>query len=257
MKLERRTFLLDLDGTMYKGNQPCPYAIEFIDHLIANNIPFYFLTNNSSRTKKQNVKHMSAMGFQGIEPYHFFTSAMGAALYVKKKSEQKKAWLIGEEGLEEALLDQDFQLVKDNEEADFVFVGMDQTATYTKYSMAVKKLLQGATLIGTNPDRILMKEDGAHLGNGSIVSMLEYATKQTSPKLGKPHAAMLEEALSYFGLQKEECYMVGDNLETDIAFGVNGGLETIFVTSGVHTKHDIEILQIHPTYQISSLQELC
>lgn len=249
-----KTYLIDLDGTMYRGTEIIPGAKEFIDALIARNESFVFLTNNAKRTKRQNVEHMEKMGFTGIREEHFFTSSMAAAKYTAAKYAGRNAYYIGQDGLREALLENGFRITEDN--VDFVFVGLDIEGTYEKYSKALDFLLKGAELIGTNNDRLLAKSGGFNVGNGSIVAMFEYAIGKESPKIGKPHAPILEEALKYFDLKKEDCILLGDNLETDILLGVENGVETTFVTSGVHTRSDIERLHIHPDHIIDDLREL-
>ena len=249
-----KTYLIVLDGTMYRGSQIIPGAKEFIDALLARKQPFVFLTNNAKRTLAQNVEHMVNMGFTGIEEKHFFTSAMAAARYAAAHYEGNKAYYIGQDGLKEALLSCGFTLCE--EQADFVFVGLDVEGTYEKYSKALDHLLHGAQLIGTNNDRLLAKPGGFNVGNGSIVAMFEYAIGKPSPKIGKPYAPILEEALKYFGLKKEDCILLGDNLETDILLGVDNGVESIMVTSGVHSKEDVERLQIYPNRIVEDLREL-
>lgn len=250
----KKTYVIDLDGTMYRGNQIIQSAKKFIDALNEKNETFYFLTNNAKRTKKQNVEHMERMGFQGIKEEQFFTSSMAAAIYAKEHYVGKNAYYIGQEGLKEALMEQGFVITEDD--VDFVFVGLDTTGTYEKYSKALSFLLDHAILIGTNDDRLLAQPKGFSIGNGSIVAMYEYATKQVSPKIGKPHFPILEAALKYMNKEKDEVILVGDNLETDILLGVNNGVETVFVTTGVHTRNDIDRLQIHPDCVVDSLEEL-
>lgn len=249
-----KVYLIDLDGTMYRGNEIIEGAKEFIDDLIQKKQRFVFLTNNAKRTKRQNVEHMEQLGFTGIKEEHFFTSSMAAATYAASHYKERNAWYIGQDGLKEALLDNGFHICE--EHVDFVFVGLDFTGTYEKYSKAVGFLMNGATLIGTNNDRLLAQPEGFHVGNGSVVAMFEYATGQQSPKIGKPYAPILEEALRYFKLTKDEVIIVGDNLETDILLGVENGVESLFVTTGVHTYEDIEKLQIYPTSTIANLSEL-
>ena len=141
----KKTYLIDLDGTMYRGTEIIEGAKEFIDYLIAQDHPFCFLTNNAMRTKRQNVEHMKNMGFTGIEEKHFFTSSMAAARYMAKQDASKrKAWMIGQDGLREALMEEGFVLTKDH--ADYVFIGLDKSASYEDYSEALDVLLQGATL---------------------------------------------------------------------------------------------------------------
>lgn len=249
-----KTYLIDLDGTMYRGTEIIPGAKEFIDACIKHGEHFVFLTNNAKRTKKQNVEHMVKMGFTGIKEEHFFTSSMAAARYVAGNYKGRHAYYIGQDGLKEALLESGFQLCE--EHVDFVFVGLDIEGTYEKYSKALEYLLNGAELIGTNNDRLLAKPGGFNIGNGSVVAMFEYAIGKESPKIGKPHAPILEEALKYFNLAKEDCILLGDNLETDILLGVDNDVETTFVTSGVHARDDIERLHIYPTNIVDDLREL-
>lgn len=249
-----KTYLIDLDGTMYRGNDNIDGAREFIAYLIENNQPFYFLTNNATRTKQQNKEHMERLGFKGIQEDMFYTSSMAAASYVAGSSPLRKAFVIGKAGLKEALLEAGFELVED-EVADFVFVGLDDQANYERYSKALSQLMNGAKLIGTNNDRKLPHGKGFKVGNGAIVDMFEYASEQVSPKIGKPYPIILEEALKYFHLKKDEVMVVGDNLETDILLGVNCDVETLFVCSGVHHKEDIERFGIYPTYMIDSFYE--
>ena len=249
-----KIYFIDLDGTMYRGTKQIEGANAFIEELQKRKETFYFLTNNSKRTKKQNVEHMEKLGFRNIKEEQFFTSAMAAARYAKKHMDGKRAYYIGEDGLHEALLENGFEISEDN--VDFVFVGLDNQATYEKYSKALGYLLNGAKLIGTNNDRMLPQPDGFKIGNGSIVHMFEYASGQTSPKIGKPHDAILEEALDYLGCKKQDVVLIGDNLETDILLGVKNDIETVFVTSGVHQVEDIERLDIHPTHIVHDLREL-
>ena len=248
-----KTYLLDLDGTMYHGNTCILEAKLFIDHLLKTNQEFYFLTNNATRTKKQNVEHMQSLGFEGIEEKHFYTSAMAAASYVKSLNQGNRAFYIGEDGLKEALLQEGFEIV--DEDVDFVFVGLDRNANYQKYSQALKHLLNKAQLVGTNYDRIIATSHGYDVGNGAIVDLFEYASGQKSLKIGKPYSVILEGCLNYIHKNKDEVILVGDNLETDILLGLNCGVESILVLSGVHSEMDIERLGIKPTKIIKSLTE--
>ena len=247
-----KTYLIDLDGTMYRGNSNIAGAKEFIDNCLEKKVPFFFFTNNATRTLRQNVEHMEKLGFKGIEEKHFFTSSMAAARIMRKKG-YDKAQMIGMDGLVEALQNSGFEI---SEEPQCLFVGLDRQGNYEKYSQALQYLLKGAILVGTNDDRLLAHGDTFHIGNGPIVRMFEYASGQTSMKIGKPHSAFLHEALDYYHLSKKECIIIGDNLETDIALGANEQVETILVLSGVHHEEDIERLKIYPDRIISRLDEL-
>jgi 4-nitrophenyl phosphatase len=249
-----KTYLIDLDGTMYHGTAPIKGAREWIEQLHQQKIPYYFLTNNASRTPEENAKHMRDMGFNHISAEHFFNSAMAAVLYVKRHYKPGKVFMIGMNGLKEELIKHGFELV--DHHADYVFVGMNRQADYALYSQALVNLVDGATLVGTNSDRILLSEQGVKIGNGSVVKMLEYASGQTSIPLGKPHLPFMEEAFNYLNLQPSDVVMVGDNLETDILCGINAHVQTILVTQGVHQETDIIRLGIYPDRVVEYLTDI-
>ncbi|MEG1066348.1 MAG: HAD-IIA family hydrolase [Erysipelotrichaceae bacterium] len=252
-----KTYLIDLDGTMYRGNDNIEGASDFIEDLFNKNIPYLFLTNNATRTAKQNVEHMLNLGFKHIKEDDFFTSSMAAAKYIAKLNGGMNAYVIGEDGLKEALVKEHYTITNNTSiTSDYVFVGLDSNATYIDYSKALQELLKGSLLVATNNDRRLPKGDSFAIGNGAIVDMFEYASEQTSIKIGKPYSPILDEALNYLNLTKDDVILIGDNLETDIALGYNNGVKTIFVTSGVHNESDIEKFKIYPDITVAALKNI-
>ncbi len=250
-----KTFLIDLDGTMYRGDQVIPEAIRLIQRLQKLHIPFVFVTNNATRTPQQNADHMRALGFHNIQPKAFFTSAMAAAAHMKKMSTANKVFCIGESGLWEAVRESGYEI--DEEKAELVFVGLDRQADFSLYSRAAYCLRHNhALLVGTNGDRRVPHGDGFLIGNGAVLEMLEYASEAKRVTIGKPSAIMMEETLAYIGKSADECVVLGDNLETDVAFGKDNGVLTIMVTSGVHTREDARRFRIQPDLLIASLDEL-
>ncbi len=249
-----KTLIFDLDGTMYRGTEIIESAHRFLDYCILNHIPFIFMTNNSMRTQEENVQHMLKMGYTGISPTMFYNSAMAACQFVKQNYPGRNAYYIGKEGMRQALAAEGFTITDHN--PDFVFVGLDKDGTYQSYSKALSLLLNGAKLVGTNSDRILAKPNGFEVGNGSIVHMFEYATKQESPKIAKPYRPILDLCLNYFHLNENEVILIGDNLETDIKLGYENNIETIFVQTGVHKKEDIDLLKIYPTHTVDTLMDI-
>lgn len=254
MKATERTWLIDLDGTMYKGNQNIEGAREWIALLQKEKAEYLFVTNNATRTRLQNKEHMLKLGFTNIHERDFFTSAMASAGYIARHFDQRRAAYLGEAGMEEALLANNFQICEHR--ADFLFVGLQKQADYMDYSHALNILLGGAKLVGTNSDRRLPDGDHYLIGNGAVVEMLGYASDQIPLTIGKPNSSMMEEVLLYLGKAKSECIVLGDNLETDIAFGMKNGMDTIFVSSGVHTLEDAKKRQIKPYMQVYDLYEL-
>ena len=134
-----KTYIIDLDGTMYSGNTNIDGAREFIEYLHSKNLPYIFLTNNATRTKKEAKEHMLNLGFKDIKEEDFFTSAIATAKFIAKNYTEKKCFILGESGLEEALKECNLELVQ--EDADFVVVGLDRNATYKKYSQALHNIL--------------------------------------------------------------------------------------------------------------------
>lgn len=256
MVLDRtKTYLIDLDGTMYRGNQVIAEAVTFIQLLQKHHISYVFVTNNATRTRKQNLEHMVRLGFNGIKEKDFFTSATAAVSYMKKHSDAHYVYAIGEKGLYEAILEGGYEF--NEQKAELVFVGLDRSADYSQYSKAARILRQNhALLVGTNQDRRIPDGDAFSIGNGAVVEMLKYASEAETIMIGKGNRAMMEEVLAYTNKTKEECIVIGDNLETDIAFAKDNGLSSIMVCTGVHTRRDAERFRIKSDVVIDSLNEL-
>jgi len=249
-----KTYIIALDGTMYSGGTNIDGAREFIDYLHSKNLPYIFLTNNATRTKKLAKEHMLNLGFKDIKEEDFFTSAMATAQYIAKNYTEKKCFMLGESGLEEALKECNLELIQEN--ANFVVVGLDRNATYKKYSEALHHILKGAKFIATNPDRLLANNETFDIGNGAVIGMLEYASGVEAVKIGKPYQTILNILLEEKKLKKEDIILLGDNLETDIKLGYDAKIETIMVCSGVHTEKDIARLKVYPTRVVKNLREL-
>ena len=249
-----KTYIIDLDGTMYSGSKNIDGAREFIDYLQSKNLPYIFLTNNATRTKKQAKEHMLNLGFKNIKEEDFFTSAMATAKFITKNYLGKKCFMLGESGLEEALKEWNFDIVQEN--ANFVVIGLDRNATYKKYSDALHNILTGAKFIATNPDRLLANNGTFDIGNGAVIDMLEYASGIEAIKIGKPYQIILDILLEEKNLKKEDIILLGDNLETDIKLGYEADVETIMVCSGVHSEKDIARLKVYPSKVVKNLKEL-
>lgn len=252
--LRHKCCLIDLDGTMYRGDEPIAGAREFIEALQQEGIPFYFLTNNAMRTHAQNKAKMESFGFTNLRKEQFFTSAMAAASYIRHHTTYRRAYCIGEAGLKEALLEQDFLLCDD--EVEVVFAGLDAKVSYERLNRAFYHMQNNALLVGTNPDRRLPHKDHFWIGNGAFVALLEYCSEQSALMIGKPQAPMMEEVLRYVHKTKADCVMIGDNLDTDVAFGIQQGVDTIFVATGVHTMQDCQEKGMHPWRCVEHLSDL-
>lgn len=231
--------LIDLDGTMYRGNQRINDAGLFIQVVKQLHIPYSFVTNNSSRTPEAVAQHLCAMGVEAAEA-DVYTAAQAAVRYMVERNLGKNVYFIGETGLEKALSKQQFTIT--NECPDYVVQGIDRQFSYEKLEIAVRCILNGAEYILTNPDLLLPSERGLVPSAGSIAASIQ-AGSQTEPVvIGKPSKIIMQYALERLGLSAEDVWVVGDNLFTDIAAGTRMGCRTALVLSGVTNEQNMEDL---------------
>lgn len=255
MDLEKyKGYLIDLDGTMYKGKIKIPAAKRFIERLQEKDIPFLFLTNNSTQTPEAVVENLG-MNFDihvGVE--NVYTTALATADYVADLDENKrKVYAIGELGLKQALMDKGFRF--EEVTPDYVVVGLDYDVTYHKFELATLAIKRGAKFIGTNPDTNLPNERGLVPGAGSVIALVERATQQVATYVGKPEKIIMEKALKKMNMKADDVIMVGDNYNTDIKAGIALDIDTLLVYTGVSTREDVAKEKIKPTYEINSLDE--
>ena len=247
-----KLYLIDLDGTIYNGDKKIKYAKEFVDYLNTNNIDYLFLTNNSTRQPKEVAEHLKKFDIDTSEE-HVFTSSDATKIYLKGKG-YKNLYVIGESGLKNTL--SSFNQKENEDCVDAVVVGLDRKLSYDKLTIATRAILKGAELIGTNPDTLLPTANGFMPSNGGQVKYLEYATSTPATFIGKPSKIIMESAMNLFSYSKDEIVMVGDNYDTDIMAGINGGIDTIHVQTGVTSVEDLESKAHKPTYSIKNLFEL-
>lgn len=247
---EYKGYLIDLDGTLYRGDQVIPGALEFVSWLSENKIPYLFLTNNSTRSPKWVAEKLRRFGFPA-EAEQVYTSSLACARYLEEKEEVKSVYIVGEEGLYQAITDAGFVLT-DNQ-PDAVVVGLDRAFTYEKMKKAFLGIQAGALFIGTNADRALPTEDGLWPGSGSLAMGIAAAAGRNPRFIGKPEPVMMRYALEKLGCKKEEVLVIGDNLQTDILAGVRGGMDTLLVYTGITTPEMAKRSEIQATYAVDDL----
>lgn len=246
-------YLIDLDGTMYRGNEPIEAAAAFIQTLHEQEIPYLFLTNNSTRTPEDVSRKLNRMNIKSA-PENVFTSSLATANYIKDKQADARCFVIGEEGLRVAL-ERKGLTVTDEETCDYVIAGLDRHITYEKLAKACLAIRSGAIFLSTNSDVALPTERGFLPGNGAMTSVLTVSTGQQPIFIGKPEAIIMEGALEVLGLEKRDTLMVGDNYNTDILAGIHAGIDTLMVFTGVTPHTDYPKLLEKPTYYVHNLQE--
>ena len=226
-----RNLIVDMDGVLYRGDEPVPGTREFIAFLRQQEIGFILATNNATKTPQQFVDKLADMETT-IYPGEVLTSALATAGYLADLAPPgTRVFVVGQDGLLEALRERGFCLVDDH--AEYVVAGMDFAIGYERLRDATLQIRAGATFIGTNPDRTYPSELGIVPGAGSIMAFLEAATDVTPTIIGKPGTAMIEQALARMGARAASTAMLGDRLETDILAGQRAGLVTLAVLSGV------------------------
>lgn len=246
-------YLIDLDGTIYLGNQPIDAGKRFVDRLKEKNIPFLFVTNNTTKTPEA-VKNRLHDSFDiDVSDETIYTASLATVDYMKDKGLGNRVYVIGEEGLKEAIFSSGFIL--DEENPDYVVVALDTDLTYEKLAVATLAIQKGAHFIGTNPDKNIPTDRGLMPGAGSLIASIETSTQTSAAYIGKPEAVMMEKALDRLKLSKNDVMMVGDNYETDIRAGIDNDIDTLLVLTGFTKKEDIPTLPISPTQVINSLDE--
>lgn len=245
-------YLIDLDGTMYKGKEKIPTAVHFVTRLKEKGIPYLFVTNNSTTTKEAVAERLKQFGVPA-EPEDVLTTSMATAQYIKSRKPDATVYHIGEEGLTQAL--KESGLTYEEESPDYVIVGLDRHVTYEKLAKACLAVRKGATFISTNPDRSLPTERGFLPGNGSITAVVTVSTGVDPIFIGKPEAIIIEQALETMKLPKDETLLVGDNYQTDILAGIHAGIDTLLVYTGVTTKDMLTGVKKMPTYEVATLAD--
>lgn len=247
-------YMIDLDGTIYRGKEKIPAAKRFIERLQEHDIPFLFVTNNSTQAPIKVVENLANNFDIHVKEENVYTSALATADYIADLNKDKRSvYVIGEAGLKQAILDKGFRFEETN--PDYVVVGLDYDVTYHKFELATLAIKRGAKFIGTNADTNLPNERGLVPGAGSVIALVECSTQQKATYIGKPETIIMEKALERLGLPKDEVVMVGDNYMTDIKAGINFGIDTMLVYTGVSTRELVRKQEIAPTIELRSLDE--
>ncbi|TXK71756.1 TIGR01457 family HAD-type hydrolase [Paenibacillus sp. N3.4] len=229
-------FLIDLDGTLYKGHEPIPYAAAFIQWLQRHCLPYLLVTNNSSRTPEQVSEHLKELGID-VPAAAIYTSSQAAAQYLTEQGSANRVHMVGEDGLRLALDAAGF--VQEGTTPDYVVQGIDRSFTYAKLAEAVRHLKHGATYVLTNPDRMLPSDGGLMPGAGSLAASITAASGVEPVVIGKPSPIIMAYAIARLGLPAADVWVIGDNAATDILGGALSGCRTALVLTGVATADNV------------------
>jgi 4-nitrophenyl phosphatase len=241
-------WIFDMDGVLYRGTEALPGVQDLFDELHHRELPFRLATNNSMASPTMYVERLAGMGIVAEES-SILTSAMATRQYIVDHiGPAAKLHVLGMPALTDQLLaHNDLSIVDpDAETPDAVVVGLDREVTYDKLRKADRGIRYGAQFIATNGDVTLPTENGLVPGCGALVAALVASTGRHPVVIGKPEAHLLEAAVADMGIGRQQCVMVGDRLDTDIAAGHSLGMLTVMVLTGVSTRAEIASAPIKP-----------
>ena len=246
-------FICDMDGVIYHGNQILPGVIEFIDWLQREKKEFLFLTNNSGSTPKELQQKLMRMGVDVSED-HFYTSALATAAFLKEQSPGCSAYVIGEAGLLNALYDAGITMNDVNPE--YVIVGEGKSYSLDTLTKATNLVLNGAKLIGANSDISGPIEHGIAPACRALTAPIEMATGKQAYFCGKPNPLMMRTGLNLLGCHSGEAVMIGDRMDTDIISGMECGMPTVLVLSGVSARETVNTFAYRPTMILDGVGDI-
>ena len=250
---EKKGFLCDMDGVIYHGNRLLPGVKEFVEWLYANDKKFLFLTNASERSPLELKQKLARMGLD-VDESHFYTSALATAKFLSRQSPGCTAYIIGAPGLFNALYD--VGITMNDVNPDYVVVGETKNYNYESILKAVSLVRAGAKLIGTNTDITGPSENGVIPACGALVAPIELATGKRAYFVGKPNPLMMRTGLKLLGCHSNEAAMIGDRMDTDIVAGMETGLDTVLVLTGVTDLNEVKNFPYRPTYTLEGVKDI-
>lgn len=246
-------YICDMDGVIYHGNRLLPGVTEFVSWLYAENKSFLFLTNASERSPRELQQKLARLGLD-IDESHFYTSAQATAKFIHSQAPGCSAYVIGGPGLVNALYDAGITMNDVNPE--YVVVGETNSYNYNMIIKAVSLINKGARLVATNSDLTGPSEVGIIPACRALVAPIELATGKKAYFVGKPNPLMMRTGLRLLGVHSEDAAMIGDRMDTDIVAGMESGLMTALVLSGVSTPENIKEFSYRPSLILNGVGDI-
>ena len=252
-KPQQWTYLMDMDGVLVHEDHLIPGADTFLAELQANEIPFIVLTNNSIRTPRDLRARLAFTGLD-IPEKSIWTSALATATFLGNQRPGGSAYVVGESGLTTALHDIGYTLTDSS--PDYVVLGETRTYSFEAITTAIRLVEKGSRFIATNPDATGPSREGSLPATGSVAALITKATGKEPYYVGKPNALMMRSALRAIGGHSENTLMIGDRMDTDVLSGLEAGLQTILVLTGISTVQSVEQYPYRPTKVLDSVADL-
>jgi NagD protein len=242
-----------MDGVLMRGAAPIPGAADFVGRLEERGAKFLLLTNNSMYTPRALQLRLENSGLR-VPTDSIYTSAMATARFLQSQDPDGTAYAIGESGLTTALHDAGYTLT----DVDPRYVVLGETASYSfeAIAKATRLVADGARFVATNPDVAGPSEAGIIPATGSVAALISSAAGVRPYFVGKPNPLMMRTALNAIDAHSEDSVMIGDNMDTDIIMGLESGLETVLVLSGVTRHADVGRYSYGPTRVVESVAKI-
>ncbi|MEU2157776.1 HAD-IIA family hydrolase [Streptomyces sp. NPDC019396] len=247
------SWLTDMDGVLIHEGVPIPGADAFLKKLRETGKPFLVLTNNSIYTPRDLHARLTRMGLY-VPVENIWTSALATAQFLDDQRPGGSAYVIGEAGMTTALHDIGYILT--DQEPDYVVLGETRTYSFTALTKAIRLINEGARFIGTNPDATGPSLEGPLPATGSVAALITKATGKEPYFAGKPNPLMMRTGLNAIGAHSETSAMIGDRMDTDVLAGLEAGMETFLVLTGVTTPADVDRYPFRPSKVVDSIADL-
>ena len=246
-------WLTDMDGVLVHEEQALPGAQELIEQWTRSETPFLVLTNNSTFTPRDLSARLRDSGLVVPED-HIWTSALATATFLEQQQPGASVYVIGEAGTITAL--HEAGCVRTDRNPDFVVIGETRTYSFESITRAIRLIDAGARFIITNPDATGPSTDGVLPATGAIAALISEATQRKPYVVGKPNPMMFRSALNRLGVHSEHTGMIGDRMDTDIVAGMEAGLHTVLVLTGISTRESVKRFPFRPSEIVAGVHEL-
>jgi NagD protein len=248
-----QNWLCDMDGVLIRDGAMVDGADKFLDQLKATERSFLILTNNSFFTPSELTAMLKTTGLE-VDERQLWTSALATAQFVHSQRPQGSAFVLGELSVHDALRNVGYH--ESRRSADYVILGETQDYSFDDITTAVRLIEDGSHFVATNPEPTGPSSEGTLPAVGAMASLIESATGIAPYFVGKPNPIMMREGLNRLGAHTENTVVIGDRMDTDILGGVEAGLETILVLSGVASRREIDRFPFRPSRVVESVAEL-
>jgi len=247
------SWLMDMDGVLIHEQAVIPGADRFVGRLRELERPFLVLTNNSMYTPRDLAARLAGIGLH-LPEERIWTSAMATANFLHSQRPEGSAFVVGEAGLTTALHAIGYTLTE--HDPDYVVLGETRTYSFERISRAIRLVAAGARFIATNPDPTGPTPDGPLPATGSVAALVSRATGVEPYFVGKPNPLMMRSALNAIDAHSESSAMVGDRMDTDVVSGLEAGMHTVLVLTGITSRSDADRFPYRPSRIVESIADL-